>query len=56
MKNKKKFLILSVSFLVLSILFTILVKFVDVQAIGPNNSKIGFATINQFIFKTIGVN
>ena len=37
-----------------AILFTILVKVVDVQAIGPQNSEIGFAGLNGWVFKTAG--
>ncbi len=37
-------------------MFTILVKVVDVKTIGVNESSIGFASVNQFVFKTIGVN
>lgn len=42
--------------LLIAITFTILVKVVDVKQIGVNNSSIGFATLNQFIFETTGVN
>ena len=33
-----------------------LVKYIDVQAIGPKDSLVGFATINKFIFNLTGVN
>lgn len=33
-----------------------MVKAIDVQPIGPEQSKIGFATLNQFIFNFFGVN
>lgn len=35
--------------------FTILVKTVDVQAIGPEGSKVGFASLNGFIRDALGV-
>lgn len=36
--------------------WTILVSFVDVQAIGPKSSSVGFATINDFVHNLSGVN
>ena len=55
MKKKKNFLI-STIFILLAVIFTILVKVVDVKQIGANNTNVGFATFNQFIFKTTKVN
>ena len=46
---KKKNIIFLCIFIVVAILFTVLVKFVDVQPIGPNNSEVGFAAINNFV-------
>lgn len=37
------------------IVFTILVKYVDVQPIGPKESLVGFATINFAIHRFCGV-
>lgn len=54
-KNQKNFIVTGVLFLAF-ILYTILVKLVDVQAVGPENSNIGFATINQAIFTFFGDN
>ncbi len=54
MKSKKYF----VSSIVLVVLFAVwigLILHVDVQAIGPEGSKIGFATINRFVHEKIGV-
>ena len=53
---KKRNLLFSVLFLFLAILFTILVQVVDVEAIGPNGSLVGFATINQLVFDTLKTN
>lgn len=39
---------------IIFIIFTILVKFVDVQPIGPEGSKVGFATINGAFFEKTG--
>lgn len=46
---RKAFVMLAV-FLV----YTILVKIIDVQAIGPNGSEIGFASLNGAIFALLG--
>ena len=52
MKTPSKILLCSL----LAVLFTILVKVVDVKQVGVNGTSIGFATLNQFVFKTTGVN
>lgn len=53
---KKKNIIISSCLVVFSILFTILVKNVDVSSIGPNGSTVGFSCINKFFHDLIGVN
>ena len=45
--SKKKTLLISILFLISFLIFTIIIKIVDVQAIGPNNSEVGLATINK---------
>ncbi len=50
-KNKKSFIFSGVLFL-LFVVFTIVVKNVDVHSIGPNGSAVGLATINNS-FKNI---
>lgn len=55
-KNQKRNFSFSLVLILLSIFFTILVKVVDVKMIGPNNSLVGFSTLNSFIFNTIGFN
>ena len=37
------------------LLWTVAIQFVDVQAIGPQESSVGFATINQFVHNLTGV-
>jgi len=37
------------------LLWTIAIQFVDVQAIGPQESTVGLATINQFVHNLTGV-
>lgn len=38
------------------VLWTVLVCFVDVRAIGPEGSSVGFATLNGFVHELTGVN
>ena len=52
----KKNIILSCILIVAAIVFTILVKSVDVQNVGINGTAIGFSSINKEIFETIGQN
>lgn len=42
-------------FLVIFTLWTVALKFVDVQPIGPNGTTVGFATLNGFIHELTGV-
>ena len=56
MTKKRKFLYISIALLILSILYTILVKTVDVEAIGPQNSSVGFSKFNNSLHNAIGVN
>lgn len=54
MKKLNKSLITGVSLFVAFLAFTILVKFVDIAAVGPLGSKVGFSKINDAIFGAIG--
>lgn len=54
-QNNQKKLCTAVGFLLTFVLWTILVRFVDVRAIGPNGSSVGFAAINGFFHKLTGV-
>ena len=53
---KRKKLIITILLLISSIIFIVLLKRIDIKCNAVNNSCIGFATINQFIFDKIGVN
>ena len=55
MKTKKS-LIFTIAFFALFIIFTILVSLVDVQAIGPEGSEVGFAALNGAVFNALGSN
>lgn len=53
MKKINKNFIIGGSLLLLFLIFTILIKFVDVQAIGPLNSEVGLARFNElFLVKS----
>lgn len=55
MKNKKNILI-CILLVLISIIYTILVKYVDTSIIGPNNSTVGFSSLNSFVFNLTGNN
>lgn len=56
MKKENKRYIASALLVLFAIVYTILVKLVDVQAVGVNGTNLGFATINTKIFNLIGEN
>ena len=56
MNKKKRNFLISTILILLAVVFTSLVKVVDVIQAGVNGTSIGFATVNQFVFESIGVN
>ena len=57
MKNQsKKMLCAGILLLAAFIAWTLLISFIDVKAIGPNNSKVGFASLNEILHNFTGVN
>ncbi len=57
MKNsKRKSLLTAICFLAGFILWTVAIQLIDVRVIGPHESSVGFARINQFVHKLTGVN
>ncbi|MBR5064848.1 MAG: phosphatase PAP2 family protein [Oscillospiraceae bacterium] len=58
MKIKKKYrkFVDAAVLLVAALLFTLLVKVVDVQAIGPQETSVGFAKINKAFADAVGTN
>ena len=53
---KRRNIIISFILIILAVLFTVLVKNVDVKPIGPNESMVGFADINKLLHNLIGSN
>ena len=56
MNSKRRNFFISAILILLAIGFTVLVKVVDVKQVGVNETSIGFATVNQFVFNLFGVN
>ena len=54
MRNKSFYV--AVSFLVATAVWTVAVCFIDVRAIGPDGSSVGFATLNGLVRDAVGVN
>lgn len=46
----------TVGLLVLSILYTVAIMFIDVRPIGPKGSVVGFAKVNQYFHTLLGTN
>lgn len=54
MNKTKKSFIIAIALWLAFVLFTVLVQVVDVQAIGPMGSEVGFASLNQWMQQTLG--
>ncbi|MBQ8132104.1 MAG: phosphoesterase PA-phosphatase, partial [Bacilli bacterium] len=54
--NNKKNIIISIGLVVLAVIYTILVKTVDVQMIEATGSEVGFATLNNWFWNLTGHN
>lgn len=55
MKKSRKIFVVAVCFFVLFVLWTLAVRFADVRAIGPLDSKVGMASLNRAFHHLIGV-
>ena len=53
-ENQRNFCI-AICMLLAFLLWTAAIQFVDVQAIGPQESSVGFATVNRFVHNLTGV-
>lgn len=56
MNVKKRKICIAISLLTLFVLWTVLVRFIDVKMIGPNESSVGFSSFNQVVHNFTGVN
>jgi undecaprenyl-diphosphatase len=56
MKKQNKSFYIAIIFLVSFAVWTILLKYVDLKPIGPDNSTVGFATINGYFHRLTGTN
>ena len=54
-RTSKPYFQLAGALWLLFILFTICVACIDVKPIGPEESEVGFAALNQFVFQNLGV-
>ena len=54
-RNEKTRLRAGIGFLIAFLLWTVLIRCVDVQAAGPNGTKVGFAAFNLWFHKLTGV-
>ena len=54
-KSKRCIITTGILFLIF-MLFTVIIKTIDVQPVGPEQSTIGLASLNQFVFNLFGVN
>lgn len=55
MRIKRSFFLTGILFFLFAV-FTIVVTKVDVRPVGANSSYVGLASLNQFVFKLLGVN
>lgn len=55
MKKKQKLLITVIVLFLISVIYTLLVKYIDVKAVGEEHVKVGFSTINKLFYDTVGV-
>lgn len=55
-KESKRYFLTAIVFLLAFALWTALLLFVDVQAIGPRGSRVGFATLNGAFHRLTGTN
>lgn len=52
--NKKRNIVISAALILAAVIYTLLVRFADVQAIGPQGSSVGFAWLNGCVKDAVG--
>ena len=55
MAKNKGVIIAGLSFIAAFVLWTVAVRFIDVKPVGPNDSSVGFSTLNMLVKRLIGV-
>ena len=55
MKKENKLLIMGIVLLLTFVIFTLLLRFVDVKAVGPKQTSVGFGALNEFVHNLTGV-
>ena len=55
MKKIRKSLVSSICLLAAFVLWTVIIRFVDIRQIGPQGSSVGLAVINEFVHNLTGV-
>lgn len=55
-KRKKKNFCIGLVLIALFIVWTVALQFIDVEAIGPRSSSVGFASLNKAVHEIAGVN
>lgn len=55
MAKNKGVIIAGLSFIAAFVLWTVAVRFIDVKPVGPNDSFVGFSTLNMLVKRLIGV-
>ena len=55
-KAKNTLFFIGAAFIAAFVIWTLLLRTVDVRAIGPRSSSVGFGTLNQFFHELTGVN
>ncbi|MBR5473465.1 MAG: phosphatase PAP2 family protein [Clostridia bacterium] len=55
-KQNTKNLYIAICMLILFVLWTLAVRFIDIKPIGPQGSTVGFGALNLFVHKFTGVN
>lgn len=55
MAKNKGVIIAGLSFIAAFALWTVAVRFIDVKPVGPNDSSVGFSTLNMLVKRLIGV-
>ena len=50
-----KLLLAGIATVIVFILWTVAISIVEIQAIGPKGSSVGFATVNRFVHNLTGV-